>query len=236
MSTTRKQKQIAIEAVARQFGATCVKIDGASGGLLLIDRKRIALDVATLTDPVSAPGAPSRPHLRFDRVARRFVLRLQTALGEAVPERTAVIFTVTAPIRSALRTAEELENRIRTSLAHRPRPREFQDAIHGNRVRVRVAASGCRRASKVIGFVHNPEPDAGMLFELTQSLLAAVGRAAKRRASSGTGSARWLILIVENGFSSVETYRQVYGELSIQTNFSKILLVFAGRRIESLSN
>jgi hypothetical protein len=45
---------------------------------------------------------------------------------------------------------------------------------------------------------------------------------------------RWLVLVVENGFPHVETYRQVYAALDISTEFEKILMVFDGGRVETL--
>jgi len=40
---------------------------------------------------------------------------------------------------------------------------------------------------------------------------------------------------MEGGSSNVEIYRQVYAALCIATDFAKILLAFAGGRVETLS-
>lgn len=101
-----------------------------------------------------------KPRLRFDKVARRFVSDLQTALRDAVPDGTTVTFTITAPIRLASKTVAALEARIRALLPRRARQVDSEETIHGNAIRVRVVRTGSTRAPKVVGFVHNPDPGA----------------------------------------------------------------------------
>lgn len=101
-----------------------------------------------------------KPRLRFDKVARRFVSDLQTALRHAVPDGTTVTFTITAPIRLASKTAVVLEEQIRVLLARRAKQAESEQTIHGNAIRVRVVRTGSTQAPKVVGFVHNPDPGA----------------------------------------------------------------------------
>jgi hypothetical protein len=46
---------------------------------------------------------------------------------------------------------------------------------------------------------------------------------------------RWLVLAGENQLSHIEPYRHVYSQLSIPTDFKKILMVLDGSRIETLT-
>ena len=144
-----KQKQAAIEAISRHFSATWEKGEDPPDAYLMIARKRIAIEVATLKPRLAARDGASKPRLRFDRVALGLVRRLQAALSEAVPESKTVIVTVTAPIWQASKTASALEDIIRRCLARRSpgqgRPVEAKDRIHENQIRVRLVKGGSRR-------------------------------------------------------------------------------------------
>jgi hypothetical protein len=173
--------------------------------------------------------------LRFDRVALGLVGGLQATLSEFVPDGEAVVLTITAPIRLPSKTAAALESKIRDCLARRSAQVEVRDTIHGNQIRVRLVKGVSRRMSKVIGFVHNPDSDPDVLFRLTQSLLQHIGTAAdKRRPEKFTGD-RWLVVANQDGLSYIETYRHVYSQLSISTDFKKILMVLGGGRVETLT-
>jgi hypothetical protein len=98
--------------------------------------------------------------LRLDKVATRLISDVEAGLQGDVPDGTIVVFTVTAPIRLASKTADALEGKIRELLARRAKKVEVEQKINGNGVRVRVIRTGSLRAPTVLGFVHNPEPGA----------------------------------------------------------------------------
>lgn len=116
---------------------------------------------------------PEKPRLRFDRVAVRFLNTVKMRLEQAVPIGKTAMFTIGAPIRSASKTAEALEGKIRTRLARGSDKTDLRELIHENPIRARVVESS-NGAPKVIGFVHNPDPGAAeALLGMAQSLLAA---------------------------------------------------------------
>ena len=92
-------------------------------------------------------------------MAIRLIERLKACLREAVPDGTAVLVTVTAPIRLPSKTAAALEEKIGALLRRRAPRRDRKFAIHGNRIRIRISKNGPRRAPKVSVFVHNPDSD-----------------------------------------------------------------------------
>ena len=236
MSKLGKQEQAAIEAVARRFSATWEKADGESpAAYLTIAGQRIAIEVTAIKPGIAERGDLAKPRLRFDRVALRLVGGLQAALSELVPDGEAVVLTVTAPIRLPAKAAAALESEIRDCLARRSAHAEIKDSICGNQVRVRLVKGVPRRASKVIGFVHNPDSDPEILLGLTQSLLQHIGAAADRRPPETFTGDRWLVVADEGGLAPIETYRQVYSQISISTEFKKVLMVVAGRRVEALT-
>ena len=113
-----------------------------------------------------------KPRLRFDKVARRLVSEVETAVRDVVPDGTTVIFTVTAPIRLASKTTAALEEHIRALLARPGKRAQLEHTINGNAVRIRVVRAGSNGAAKVVGFVHNPDPGAAeALLDEAQSQL-----------------------------------------------------------------
>jgi hypothetical protein len=232
LSGLGEPERAAIALVARRFSAIWEEADGDSpDAYLTVAGKPVAVEVAAIK-----PGLvePTKPRLRFDRVALGLVGRLQAALSAFVPDGEAIVVTVTAPIRLPAKTAAELEGKIRDGLARRPAQLEISDTICGNQVRVRLVTGVSRRMPKVIGFVHNPDSDPDVLLGLTQSLLQHVGAAVDRRPPETFTGDRWLVITDEDGLAAVETYRQVFAPISASTGFKKVLMVLAGRRVETL--
>ena len=225
----RKRERAAIEAVARHFSATWEQGEEPPDAYLTIARKRIAVEVTTIRRRIADRGGPTKSGLRFDRVALRLVRRLQAALGESVPDGKTLIVTITAPIRVPSKTAAALEDTIRTCLARRSAQADVKDTIHGNEIRVRLVKGGSKRTTKVIGFVHNPDSDAGVLLDIAHSLIECIGAKAGEGAPPGFAGDRWLVLAGEDRLSHVEPYRHVYAQLSIPTDFKKILMIACRR-------
>lgn len=111
------------------------------------------------------------PRLRFDRVAQRVVRDLQAMLSGAMPRSTALIVTVTAPIRLPAKTVAELARQLAGPLA-----RDFDKVVCGNRVRARIVRRCVPGAPKVVVFVHNPDPGPGGLFKVAENLLSAASQ------------------------------------------------------------
>jgi hypothetical protein len=109
----------------------------------------------------------SLPRLRFDRTAQRVVRSLQAALADVAPARTALVVTVTAPIRLPARTVADLSARLRSPLA-----RDFDKRVCGNRVRARIVRCRLKGGPRVIVFVHNPKLAPSGLFKLAEALLS----------------------------------------------------------------
>jgi hypothetical protein len=235
MSGLGKRERAALEAVARHFSATWEKGEAPSDAYLTIARKRIAVEVTTTKRRLADRGGLTKPRLRFDRVALRFVRRLQDALSASVPDGRTLILTITAPIRVPAKTAAALEDNIWTYLARQSAPGEAKYAILGNQIRVRLVKRGSRRTAKVIGFVHNPDSDPDVLLDITHSLIERIGAKARNGAPAGSAGDRWLVLAGEVPHSHIEPYRHACSQLSIPTDFTKILMVLADGQIETLA-
>jgi hypothetical protein len=141
---------------------------GAGAFVEALQRQGIAIHSAGLPAPLVETLATMR--LRFDREALRFVADVQSALSAAVPAGKTLMFSITAPIRLAGKTADALEEKLRSVRARPPARLALDETINGNRIRVRLAKGGSNRM-KAIGFVHNPDCDPNVLFDAMQSVL-----------------------------------------------------------------
>ena len=218
----------ALDAVARHFSGTWDPGAGSGAAFVSIAGKRIPVAVAVVNQRFF-----EKPHLRFDRVALRLVRNLRGALSETVPDGETVILTVTAPIRVPGRTAVELEGKVRTFLGPGSKAAEIKDTIHENGIRARVVKHGFARQSKVVGFVHNPESDPGILMDVTGSLIELIGAAAGEPA--GYSGERWLVLASEDRSSNIGAYRDTCAQLSLPAGFARVLMAFAAGRVETLA-
>ena len=234
MSELRKPEWAAVEAVARHFWATWENGEQPPGPYVKIGKKKIAVDITSIKRRMIKWDDLAKPRLRFDKVVLGLIGRLQSGLHQAVPDGKTLIVTVTAPIRLPGKTADTLEDKIRSSLAHRPGRLELNDTVHGNQVRVRLAKS-FRGTSKVIGFVHNPNSDPEVLSGVTELLLNCVSAGADKRLPGAFAGDRWLVIGYEGESVQVDTYRQVCSQISLPTDLKKVLMVLAGGTVESLS-
>ena len=103
--------------------------------------------------------------LRFDRVVQRLVNDLKASLTPLVPERQALLITLTAPIKLPKKTSAEVCNAIQISAsAH-----NFNLKVHGNQVSIYRLAHFPPHLPKVFVFVHNPETEAAQTLDVVKS-------------------------------------------------------------------
>ena len=123
--------------------------------------------------------------------------------------------TITAPIRQDSSTAATLEDRIRKLLA--AGRTQLKATIHGNRVQVRVLAGRATRSPRLIGFVHNPKPDASLLFDVARRLLA--GTACGKRPPK---SDRRRVMGSRDGTAPFKTIEQVCSALRVRSALQRL--------------
>jgi hypothetical protein len=228
------QERAAIEAVAKQFSATWEAGGDPPDARLLVDGKRVAVDIRTLKQRGRNQATAEKPRLRFDRVVIRLIEHLQATVGATVPAGTTVLLTVTAPIRLPAKTASALEDKIQTLLGRGAPQRDLNDTVHGNDVRIRLLRDGPERAPKMIGFVHNPETAPLQLFDVTSKLLDLFSVAAGWQMPKIAGE-RWLVAISARSFSCLEACRYILSQLSDATGYEKVLMVFSDGRVGVLA-
>jgi hypothetical protein len=111
--------------------------------------------------------------LRFDKVAQRVIRMLQVGLTGTVPEGEGLLIAISAPVRLPSKTVTAIMALARGNLSRA----RLSDTVHGNDVRLRRIGSIQSHMPIVIGFVHNPSPNAELLLDLLEARLAGANTA-----------------------------------------------------------
>jgi hypothetical protein len=125
------------------------------------------IDADTIEREILERLKAAKLKLRFDRVVVRLVGDVKAALAEVVPQRQAVVFTVVAPIKLPAKTIAALAALARDC----PPDGERREVLHGNPVRLRRLTGVAPHMPKALGFVHNPDSDAGVILDLAAARL-----------------------------------------------------------------
>ena len=164
-------------------------------------------DVVAMRAKGAATADAPRLHLRFDKVVVELIARLKAALDDAVPEGRSLVVTCTAPIRQSGKTAAEAVAVARDLIAKSRGAAETGVEIQGNAVRLRLVKTGASGAAKVIGFVHNRETPAALVFDMTEMLIDALDAAATR-------GLRAPILANPEGPQHLRSWREAYAAVA----------------------
>jgi hypothetical protein len=246
MSESKNAQQSAIEAVAKHISATWQSADGPPGAYLTDRGQKIALDVALIVPlqrgqkpaAKALPGPLQKPvpraRLREDKVAQRVLRDISSALHAYVPDGKAIILTLGAPIKLPNRLVAALTSLLLVYLKSGAENVDEKKTLLGNRVRFRVTSTDAKWASKVIGFVFSGDPAPGILANTLRSLHDEITAKSKTRPPRKFTGDRWLVLHSDHWIADIKTYRHALSQLSIRHSYSKILLVFGDRRVETL--
>jgi hypothetical protein len=235
MPELTKAEESAVEAVARRFSATWQSGEGPPDAYLRVDGRKIALDVAVVAQQGHRGKRVAKPRLREDRVAQRVLRDIESALRAHVPDGKSIIVTLGAPIKVPNQLLAALTDMLLKYLESGAQEIEEKKTILGNRVRFRVVNDGSKWNAKVIGFVFSGDPEPGALADAMRSLHRAVAAKANRRLREGFDGDHWLVLDSEHWIADIKTYRRAWSQVSPVHNFRKILMVFDGRRVETLA-
>ncbi len=122
---------------------------------------------------VKASGcSPARLGLRFDKVALRLLATLRAAAEQVLPGDQALVITVTAPVKHPAKTAQVVEAQIKALLETGKQYHEL--TVFENKVRLRLVPVSSAQTHRLIGLVHKPDTDPGLLLDLAAEWLLTV--------------------------------------------------------------
>lgn len=104
--------------------------------------------------------------LRHDKVALRLIAGVKAGISQTLPPGESIIFAIAAPIKHPAKTIAALSHLLPNMPAE-----GLHTTVHGNEVHARRVRRGSIDMPEVMGFVHNPERDAGFILDLAESSL-----------------------------------------------------------------
>jgi hypothetical protein len=113
---------------------------------------------------IAAKLASAGYRLRYDKVALRLIIGIRDVIDQELPQGQSVIFAIAAPIRHPAKTIAAVSRLLLDAPAG-----ELRATVHGNEVRARFVGRVSTDMPGVMGFVHNPERDAGLILDLAES-------------------------------------------------------------------
>jgi hypothetical protein len=235
MSESKQAQQSAIEAVAKHFSTTWRSAEGPPDAYLTVRGQKIALDVGVIVPQRPRQTSSAKTRLREDKVAQRVLRDINSALYAHVPADKSIILTLGAPIKLPNKLVVALTTLLLIYLKTGAEEVDEKKTILGNRVRFRVTSPNGKWTAKVIGFVFSGDPTPNTLANMVCSLHDEIAAKAKIRLPKKFTGDRWLVLHSDHWIADIKTVRHAYSLLSSPCNFSKLLLVFDGGRVETLA-
>lgn len=211
LSGMKRQEAAALDAVARHFSGTW-------------EPGRTAHHCVTLKPSPASGRAAGKLRLRFDKVVRSVMGRLESGLADAVPDGSILLVTITAPIRQDSKTAAAIVEQVGARLAGRWKGGAERATIHGNRVQWTLVRSATSGAPKLIAFVHNSDDDPPVLFHLTRQFVEL-----RRAAQPAAGG--WLVIATSEAHSCLDACRYIESRVRLSAGFDKAVVVFGDGRV-----
>ena len=113
----------------------------------------------TITNRIAETGV----HLRFDKVALRFLEGVKAGVVQRLPRDQSIVFTVTAPIKLPAKTSATLQEQLLRLSTQR-----VGTTMNGNEIRARMVQIASSGMPVVTGFVHNPESKADLILDIAE--------------------------------------------------------------------
>jgi hypothetical protein len=109
--------------------------------------------------------------LRFDKVVVRLLSNLRNSICKDIPKGTAVLLTITAPIKLPAKTEFELCKQIVELLNSEMQHKNQESIVLENKIFIRTIDVPINQSANFLGFVHNPECDRKRLLDLAANWL-----------------------------------------------------------------
>jgi hypothetical protein len=109
--------------------------------------------------------------LRFDKVVVRLLGNLRAYVEQVNLKEGAVLLTISAPIKLAAKTGQELKGQIKDLLKSGIPGGDRRITIFQNKVCLRIVGRSSKKTIKFVGLVHNPGTDCMLLLNLASHWL-----------------------------------------------------------------
>jgi hypothetical protein len=237
MNALREDEKFVINSIAKAFAGEWRCGENPPDAYLTCDTKTFAVEISTLTQPITDEQGHIHSRLSDDHAARRFVaaLNADARLQNVVPSGCTIGLVLSSPILKKPSTKSSLV-KIITGLLANPASLASDHVvrINDNNITIYLIRHDEVDSPKVSGiYPHrgsNPDVLANVKIILEDRITTKSEKCDHLRAAGPL----WLALLNDYWLASAYTYRHAMSSLSIMHPFEKILLVGGSGAVDQL--
>ena len=227
----RPDEEYVLATLASKFGGKYIDGEDPPDGYLLLNNRRIAVEVTKLVEHINENGK-RRSRLADDVPISNVVEQLNEEIGNLIPKNRWIHLVIPSPIKRINEFKKELTRIILNMIA--TKTHEAVIDILGYVVSINLYKCQQPPKKKVVQSIATKFASTNIQ-ENTQFLLQ--NRIIiKNQKCNPTGEADeyWLALFNTYCMADVESYRGAYDALKLEHNFNKIYLIDGYRRVYKL--
>ena len=231
----RPDEKFCIEALAASVRGQWSEGKNPPDAYLSVGKKRIAVEISTLTQYVTDQNGGSRPRLSEDSTAIRLCNEINQDLANDIPAKRTVLLILTAPINSARKLKPRLTREIMILVESAGSDDiTVEREILGNTITVHLIPEDRPSGKKVVCAVRNEKSSADILANATAILADRINVKTLKCKSLKSGGPLWLVLFNDYSLADIDTYRQAMQTLSVEHPFEQILIVSGDKSVTTL--
>lgn len=227
----REEEVFAMNAIVKKFGGCFVEGEDPPDAYLLINDKRVAVEVTQLIQFVSNDKNLVVPRRSHDKPAIELSDALDSRLKNIIQKDKFVFLVLESPINNIRLTKQKLEQEILNQLSTGVTKQEL--VIEQNKISINVYEQATT-SKKVACAVFNKHSSADILTNVTDLLRERILAKLKTTKAESYDGEYWLALLNDYWIADIQSYRLAYKKLDIKHNFAKILIVNESGQVDSI--
>jgi hypothetical protein len=220
-----------LDCLVTKYGGSYTKGEDPPDSYLVLDRKKIAVEVTRLVQQVPDERGRMVPRISQDQPPFDLAKSVQDEVGGDLPINCNVLLVLSAPIHQARKTKRELVEVVRSCLREE---REIEKiSLFGNEIEIEINYNATM-SERVRCIVSNKFSTANIGENAIQILSDRVIEKEKKCDFSIACEEYWLALYNDYWLASLKSYQYAYRQLRLDHSFDKILLIDGYGRVDEL--
>jgi hypothetical protein len=227
----RPEEEYALDALVSKFGGEYSKGDEPPDAYLVIDGKKIAVEVSMLVERVNENGV-IRSRLSDDAPVSRISDELEKKIGNKVPENKWIFLVLPSPIKGMSKFKKELTKIILELISENTKEKEVK--IFDNLVSIYLYENRLKADKKFVQAISTRYASSN-IHDNCQLLLQDRINVKNKKCKKGEDADEyWLALLNSYWQADFESYKRAYKSLEIEHNFNKICLIDGYKQVFEL--
>jgi len=219
----RPDEKFVLNALVSQFGGCFTEGQNPPDAYLMIDNRRIAVEVTRLIEQLVSEDGTSRSRFADDMPAVNLANELDEHMRNQIPDSKFVFLVLSTPIKNIRRTKDTLIHAILDKIQMNSEESDF--VIEGNVISIYIYEGEKPSGKKIATAVANRYSSAN-IGDNTRSLLEdRISTKSKVRIANEGIDEHWLALLNDYWVADEESWRSAYNLIEVEHRFNKILVV-----------